>query len=79
MERVKMDRGFVNEVRWIAEELAMLCYDDAPWANVLGAAAVAAITGSPELGARLLEGYYSGEEADAIFSLLEDAASLVWR
>jgi hypothetical protein len=68
---------FLGEIRWIAEEVAMLCHEDTPWANVLGAVAVAAITGNSLTGARLLEGHYSGEEADAVFSLLEDAASLL--
>ncbi len=77
MRKVNTIGRFVGEIRWFAEEVEMLCRDEVPWANALGAVAVAAITRSPHLGIRLLEGYYSPEEADAVFSLLEDAALLL--
>ncbi len=77
MRKNRAIEWLVGEIRWLAEEVEMLCRDEVPWANALGAVAVAAITRSPHLGARLLEGYYSPEEADAVFSLLEDAASLL--
>jgi hypothetical protein len=58
----------------IADQLIALCHVDTPWEIALGAVAVAAITGDAERGALLLEGYYSGEEADGVYDLLEAAA-----
>jgi len=77
MGKVKTIGDFVKELRWLAEEVELLCHVDTPWANVLGAVAVAAITGRASTGAQLLEGYYSPEEADGIYSLLDEAAALL--
>jgi len=49
---------------------------DTSWEVALGAVVVAYITGDPECGERLLDGYYSGEESGPIYDLLEMAASL---
>jgi hypothetical protein len=61
----------------LADRLVNFCHVDTPWEVALGAVAVAAITGDAGSGELVLRGYYSGEEAGAIYDLLEEAASMV--
>jgi hypothetical protein len=67
----------MDTLKEIADQLHELCYVDTPREIALGAAAVAAITGDAKRGAFLLEGHYSGEEADGVYDLLEAAARLL--
>jgi len=66
----------MNRLIRIADELIIFCHVGTPREVVLGAVAVAYITGDPGAGERLLEGHYSGAEADVVWALLEVAASL---
>jgi hypothetical protein len=74
---IKEIEAFPEELTRIADGLHGLRHVETLWEAALGAAAVAAITGSAERGAWLLEDHYSGEEADGVYGLLEAAANLL--
>jgi len=74
---MKEIEAFLDELTRIADELHGLCHVETLWEAALGAAAVAAVTGSAERGAWLLRDHYSGEEADGVYDLLEAAANLL--
>jgi len=73
---MRMRRGVAEKLMQIADRLINFCYVDAPWEVALGAVAAAYITGDPEAGEVVLDGYYSGEESGPIYELLVSAASL---
>jgi hypothetical protein len=74
---MKEIEAFLNELTRTADGLHGLCHVETLWEAALGAAAVAAITGSAERGAWLPEDHYSGEEADEVYGLPEAAAGLL--
>jgi hypothetical protein len=74
MEKIE---AFLEDLTRIADELHGLCHVETLWEAALGAAAVAAVTGSAERGAWLLEDHYSLKEAEEVYDLLEAAAGLL--
>jgi len=71
-----MRKDIADKLVQMADRLICYCHVDTSWEVALGAVAVAYITGYPHYGQRVLQGYYSGEEADGVYELLWEAASL---